>query len=144
MKFPTWLPIYGDQDFRGKCPKESVEQVTFFNRMRAQYPDSYGLLALHPKNEAKRSGRDFQALNKDKAMGLSPGASDIIIPGNPTFVCELKRRDHTVSAWQQGQLPYLEAAHNAGCFVCVALGANAAMEAFEDWKKTAGMGKKSC
>lgn len=133
MKFPTFLKVYGETEFRGKCPKESMEQATFFNRLRREYPESYGLLALHPKNEAKRAGRDFQTLSKDKALGLAVGASDIIIPASPAFVCELKRRDHTLSAWQEGQLKYLEAAHESGAFTCVALGCDAAWEAFGEW-----------
>lgn len=136
MKFPPFLKVYGSTDFRGKCPKESIEQATFFNRLRREYPDSYGLLALHPKNEAKRQGRDFQRLSKDKALGLAVGASDIILPGAPAFVCELKRRDHTQSKWQEGQLAYLEAASEAGCFVCVALGCDGAWEGFGEWVST--------
>jgi len=133
MKFPQWLKIYGDTSFRGDCPQESAEQITFFGQLRGQHPDTLGRLALHPKNEEKRKGRQFQQLARDKAMGLAPGASDIIIPGCPAFVCEMKRQDHTKSKWQDGQLEYLEAAHNAGAFVCVALGWEAAMEAAADW-----------
>ena len=46
---------------------------------------------------------------------------------------QLKRRDHMQSAWQDGQVEYLTAAHQAGVFACVALGCNAAWEAFEEW-----------
>lgn len=133
MKFPTWLPIYGDPDYRGDCPKEAAEQATFFNQLRKHYPDSYGILALHPKNEGKRSGAQFQQLARDKALGLSPGAADVVIPGSPAFILEIKRRDHTKSSWQPGQIPYLEAAHKAGCFVGVALGWQGAWEAFCEW-----------
>ena len=133
MKFPEWLPVYGAKDYRGKCPKEALEQMTFFNRVRTRWPDTIGVLALHPKNEEKRAGRQFRTLEKDKAMGLCKGASDIIIVGNPSFVCELKRLDHTLCSWQDGQIEYLEAAQKQGSFVCVALGANAAIEAVEQW-----------
>ena len=132
MKFPEWLPLYGDINYRGKCPSEAVEQVTFFNALRVGYKKSYGLIAVHPRNEGKRS--HYQAA-RDKAEGMTPGASDIIIPGNPAFVCELKRQDHTKSRWQDNQLEYLEAAHNAGAFVCVALGYKAAWEAFNEWRE---------
>lgn len=133
MKFPPWLKVYGSTDFRGDCPKESAEQITFFGQVRAKHPDTVGKLALHPKNEEKRSGKDFQRLERDKAMGLSPGASDIVIPGSPAFVCEMKRQDNTKSQWQEGQIEYLEAAKAQGAFVCVALGWEAAMEAVEEW-----------
>lgn len=134
MRFPDWLPVYGDKTFRGACSIEDVEQMTFFNKLRREYPDSYGLIALHPKNEAKLIGGQFRALSKDKAMGMAPGASDIIIPGAPAFVVEMKRRDHTKSSWQPGQIEYLEAAMKAGAFVAVALGWEAAWDAFCDWK----------
>jgi hypothetical protein len=138
MKFEPWLKVYGELDYRGECPQESAEQITFFGQLRAMYPETLGKLALHPKNEEKRKGRQFQQLSRDKAMGLSPGASDIIIPGCPAFVCEMKRQDHTKSKWQDGQLKYLEEAHKAGAFVCVALGWKAAIQAVRDWQESIG------
>ena len=66
---------------------------------------------------------------RERIEGMVAGAPDIIIPGNPTFVCELKRLDHTKCRFQYGQLEYLEAAHKAGAFVCVALGYQAALDA---------------
>lgn len=131
MKIPEWLPYYGDMDYRNKkCPTETAEQITFFNQLRAMYPDTYGKIALHIRNEAKRTVQ--QAL-RHKAEGMVSGASDIVIPGSPSFVCELKRADHTCSRWQDGQIDYLEAAKNNGSFVCVAFGWSAAMEAFKEW-----------
>lgn len=134
MRFPKWLKVYGDASYRGGCPPESAEQITFFGQIRKAYPDTYGQLAVHPKNEGKRRGAQFQQLARDKALGLSPGASDIIIPGSPAFVVEMKRRDHTKSSWQPGQIEYLEAAMKAGAFVAVALGWEAAWDAFCEWK----------
>lgn len=130
MKFPSWIKVYGDQAFRGDCPAEAVEQVTFFNRLRREYPDTWGAVALHPRNERKRYRH--QAL-REISEGLSKGAPDIIIPGPRTFCCELKRKDHTKSRWQDGQRRWLKTAHDAGAFVCVALGWEAAMEAFNEW-----------
>lgn len=66
---------------------------------------------------------------------MATGASDIIIPASLSFVCELKRRDHTQSSWQPGQREYLTAAQDAGAFVCVALGWDAAWEAFNEWRR---------
>jgi hypothetical protein len=127
------FPVYGDTGFRGKCPVESLEQITFFRRVRDAYPDSYGLTALHPRNEGQKTGGQFGAVSRHKAEGMTPGAADIIIPGRQTFVCEMKRRDRTMCAWQDGQIEYLTAAHNAGAFACVAFGCDAAWEAFEEW-----------
>lgn len=134
MKIPDWLPVFGDTDYRGKCPLESAEQITFFNRLRREHPNTYGRIAVHPRNEQQLRGGQFRALARHKAEGMADGASDIIIPGALTFVCELKRKDHTKSKWQDGQVEYLEAAHNAGAFVCVALGYDAAWKAFEEWR----------
>jgi hypothetical protein len=122
MKFPDWLPVYGDTSFRGKCPLESAEQITFFNQIRSEHP--------------KLIGGQHRSIDKKKAEGMSVGASDIVIPGAPAFVCELKRRDHTKCSWQDGQVEYLEVAHNAGAFVCVALGWEAAWQAFSVWLST--------
>lgn len=132
MIFNDDLKVFGDKSFRGKCPTETAEQATFFNVLRRKYPDTYGAVALHIKNEGKRS---VQQLAKMKAEGgFIPGASDIVVPGSPTFICELKRKDHTLSSWQPGQQKYLLTAHGLGCYVCVALGYEAAIEAFEEWK----------
>ena len=131
MKFPNWLNVYGDISFRGDCPSETAEAVTFFAKIRREYPDSYGLIATHIRNEGKRT---FHQTIRQQSEGMTKGAPDIIIPGNPTFICELKRQDHTKSKFQDGQLEYLEAAQNAGAFVCVALGYKAAYEAFIYWK----------
>lgn len=131
MKFPEWINVYGDQSFRDKkCPPESAEQVTFFNYIRTKYPDSYGLIAIHPRNEGKRS---YGQVSRQKAEGLTTGAADIIIAGYPSFVCELKRQDHTLCTWQKGQQEFLKACAENGAFVCVALGAKPAIEAFEEW-----------
>ena len=131
MKFPDWLRVYGDIDYRGECPTEAAEQAAFFARIRKEYPDTWGKLALHPKNEGKRRGGQFRQLASDKALGLNPGAADIIIPVG--FACEMKRKDHTKSRWQEGQIKYLKAVHDTGGFACVALGWEAAWRALEEW-----------
>lgn len=127
------FPVYGDASFRGKCPREDVEQVTFFNRLRQRHPETWGILGLHPRNEGMKQRGQFSSVQKHAAEGMTKGASDIIIPGCPAFVGEIKRRDHMQSAWQDGQVEYLTAAHQAGAFACVALGCDAAWEAFEEW-----------
>ena len=130
MKLPSDIPIYGDTSFRGKCPKETPEQVTFFSRIRREFPDSFGILALHPRNEGKRT---LLQAAKERSEGMTTGATDIVIPGAPAFVCELKRRDHTQSTIADEQLRYLRAAKEAGCFTCIALGCDAAWTAFLEW-----------
>lgn len=126
MNLPHDIKVYGDTEYRGACPKEALEQVTFFNRLRREYPDTLGIIAFHVRNEGKRT--HLQAAT-EKAEGMTAGAPDILIPGAPAFVCELKRRDHTQSELRAAQLTYLRAAQASGCFVCVALGVDAAWEA---------------
>jgi len=133
MKFPAGLRVYGDLAFRGACPKEDVEQASFFGRIRREYPETWGVLALHPRNEGLLVGGQFHAIRKHRAEGMTAGAPDIVIPGSPAFLCELKRQDHTKSAWQEGQQAYLAAAMAAGAFACVALGAAAAWSALAEW-----------
>ena len=104
MLLPNDIKIYGNTEYRGTCPKETLEQVTFFSRLRRQYPDTLGLIAFHVRNEGKRN--HLQAA-KEKSEGMTTGAADIIIPGAPTFVCELKRRDHTQSSISDQQVAEL-------------------------------------
>ena len=130
MKFPDWLPVYGDTRYRGPCPAESVEQATAISYIRREWPDTYGVLALHPRNEGKRNWRQAA---KHRAEGMMTGASDIIIPARVPFVCEIKRLDHTKSSWECGQKEYLAAAQNEGSFACVALGAAGARAALAEW-----------
>jgi hypothetical protein len=105
--------------------------VTFFARLRRQYPDSYGLLALYPRNEGRRT---HLQVAKEKSEGMTTGATDIIIPGRQTFVCELKRRDHTKSKLGEEQLAFMRAAQAAGACVCIALGVDEAWAAFQSWR----------
>lgn len=125
------IPVYGNTKFRGACPTEDAEHVTFLNVIRREYPTTWGALIIHPKNEGKRT---VGQASWDKARGsVTKGASDFILPAAFSFVCEMKRRDHTKSRWQDGQQDYLLAARDAGAFICVALGWEAAMEAFDAW-----------
>lgn len=130
MRFPTWLPVYGDKKYRGKCLKEETEQINFFSWLHLNHPDLHRL-AIHPKVESKR-GWVMAEIDK-KTGAMNKGASDVVIPGCPSFVCEIKRRDHTQSQWQKGQRDYLFSAHCAGSFVCVALGAEGAKLAINDY-----------
>ena len=130
MKFPTDITVWGDTDYRGDCPSEAAEQIAFFNKLRTAYPTTLGLVALHPRNEGKRS--HYQA-QRQKAEGLTVGAADVIIPGRPALVLELKRLDHTNSRWQEGQIEYLRAAQALGAVACVALGWQAGMDAVASW-----------
>jgi hypothetical protein len=130
MQFPEWLPVYGDQKYRNKkCPVESAEQITFFNTLRRDYPE-LAIIAIHPRNEGKRTAQQTQ---RQKAEGMTAGASDIIIPTLRPFICELKRQDHTLCHWEPEQLKYMATAQTMGAFVCVALGYKAALEALEVW-----------
>jgi len=131
---PCNIPIFGDPDYRTQhCALEAQEQSAFFEQIRAQYPDSWGLLATSIQNEA---GKDVAVRTAiAKKAGLVTGAPDIIIPGRMTFLCELKRKDRTKSRIGTAQLDYLLAAQKAGAFVCIALGSEAAWKAFQYWRE---------
>lgn len=120
------VPIYGDITNRDKkCPVESVEQITFFNKIRREYPDSWGKIATHIRNEGKKS---VQQVRREKAEGMVKGASDMIIG---SFYCELKRKNHTLCKVSDDQITYLTAINDLGYFGCIALGYEAAYEAFQ-------------
>lgn len=131
------IKVYGNTEFRGDCAKEDAELMTFFNELKRLYPD-LGRIAIHPDNEGLVIGTGHLHHAKQKAKGaINKGAADIVIVGNPTFVCEMKRQDHTKSRWQDGQLEFLEYSLKNGAFVCIALGYESALEAVKDWIKKA-------
>lgn len=130
MILPSTIRLFGDPSFRGPCETENASQVTLFAAIRRQWPTTWGKLAFHPRNEGKRT--IGQAMWQ-KAEGLTEGTVDLIIPARVSLVLELKRKDHTKSKWQPGQVEYLEAAQSAGAFSCVALGWEAALEAVRTW-----------
>jgi len=130
---------FGDLEFRGKCPPEAQEQVTFFNRLRREYPDTLGLVAINPRNEGLKTAGQFAAVSRHRAEGMTVGAADIVVPGRVSFVCELKRLDYTQSAWQDGQQDYLRAVAGLGGFACVAFGVDAAWAALAYWKGRHGL-----
>ncbi len=125
------IPIYGDTTWRGECPLESAEQQTFFNQLRKAFPGTLGIIASHQRNEGKRS---HSQTARHRADGMTTGACDIIIPGCPSFCCELKRLDHTQSRISDDQIKYLLAAQEQGSFVCIALGWRAAWDAMTEWQ----------
>lgn len=129
MNIPDWLRVYGDKGYRGTCPTENAEQVAFFDYIRLKHP-SIAEIAIHQRNEGVRS---YGQARWHKREGLTKGAADIIIPSFVPFVCELKRKNHTLSKWSDGQLDYLKRAHVEGAYACVAFGFDACVRAFENW-----------
>lgn len=104
--------------------------MAFFSYIRRVHP-VIAEVATHQRNEGKRT---FAQARWQKKEGLTTGAADILIPGKPSFVCEMKRADHTKSKWKDGQQEYLKTAQALGSFVCVALGWEAAVQALNDWR----------
>lgn len=129
MIFPDGVPVYGDKSFRDKkCPKEDAELITFFNQLRRRSP-ALAAVALHIKNEGQRTGE--QAIRERAKGALKTGATDIVITASRSFICELKRKDHTLSRLEGAQKQQLLAGMEVGAFACIALGWEAAFEALE-------------
>ena len=127
MNVPKEIRIYG-QKIKGCKIPESAHSITFFNTLRTKYPE-YAGACFHVRNEGKRTP---QQIEREKAEGFLTGVSDIILPGSPSFVCELKSQSTTAKTSNE-QIKFLLAAQSHGAFVCVALGHEAAMNAFCDW-----------
>ena len=123
------LVVYGDPDWRGKCPLEAAEAISFFCHLRAEFPE-LAKVATHIRNEGKRTKRQGYQHQQE---GMNTGASDVIIPVCPPIVMEMKRRDHTLSSISKEQVDYLVAAASGGAFTGVALGAAGAMEMVRAW-----------
>ncbi|AHK11710.1 holliday junction resolvase [Shewanella sp. phage 1/41] len=128
-KIPPQIPVFGDTTFRGACPMETAEQISFLSLLRAEFPEM-AEIAVHIRNEGKRTKRQGA---QQKVEGMNTGASDIIIPCNPPILIELKRRDHTQSSSSAKQLKYLIDSHAQGAFACYALGAVGAIMAVRAW-----------
>lgn len=111
----------------GKHPSEAAEMATFFS----QLPDNLKRIALHIRNEGSMS--HAQVMKLKIGGGYIKGASDIIIPGNPTFVCEMKSLSKT-SRVAREQKEYLNAAADNGAFAVLAYGYKSALEAVKDWE----------
>ena len=123
------IRIYGSQIKGCKIP-ESAHMITFFNTLRREYPE-YAKCCLHIRNEGKRTR---QQIEREKAEGFVTGAADIILVGNPSFVCEMKSQSPSAKISQE-QIEFLLAAQSLGAFARIALGHKAAIEAFKDWQK---------
>ena len=123
------IPIYGDLEFRGKCPTETAEQISFLSLLRRDFPE-LAEIAVHIRNEGKRTKRQGA---QQKMEGMNTGASDIVIPCEPPILIELKKHDHTASKTSSDQVKYLFRARKLGAFACYALGAAGAMEAVRAW-----------
>lgn len=130
MRFEGRIPVYGDPAFRGVCPTETADQITAIGMIKERWPELHAIM-IHPKNEGKRTPQ--QVYYERQMGGINTGASDMIFPACPPLVIELKRRDHTKSRWQPGQLDYLKACKQQGAFVCVALGWQGVIQAIEAW-----------
>lgn len=121
------IRYYGEK-LPGKQPTESAEMKTFFNIIRRDYPE-IGAVAVHIRNEGQRNIRQTQS---QKAEGMVKGAADIMIPGAPAFVCEMKSQGKGARVSPE-QTAYLEAAAGLGAFCCVAYGHGAALDALREW-----------
>lgn len=123
--------IFGARE-KGRWPKESADQITFFNWLEREHPE-YSAVALHVRNEGNKT---IEQVMRQKAEGMRTGAADIIICGSPAFVCELKSKNKSAKI-SEAQESFLNSAHNIGAFACVVYGHAAAKEAFLLWKSTA-------
>lgn len=117
------------ESFIKNAPSEEDEQITFFNQLRKHKPE-LGEIAIHIKNEGKRN---INQVMKDKANGMVTGAVDIVIPGAPTLLIELKKRSKRAKV-SDAQINYMECAAKQGAMCYVCYGWELAMEAVEEWE----------
>lgn len=117
--------VFGDEDFRGKCPDEKTASQTLVTQTRIRYPET---VFLHVKNEGDRDGKQWEF---EQAMGFRTGASDYLFIGNPTMALELKQTNHKNSKITDAQIKFLVDIKNAGGIAALALGGVNAVEAME-------------
>ena len=130
MKIPPSIKIYGES-VKGCKVTEANHMTTFFNTLRLKHPE-YAAIALHIRNEGKRT---HSQISREKAQGgFVTGCADIIVPGNPSLVIEMKSRSKSAKISPE-QIAYLLNAQELGSVCCITLGHEAAMDAFNDWLK---------
>ena len=127
LDIPLDIPVYGT--FTVNAPTESDEQKMFFAWLRKYHP-KIAACASSVRNEGRRT---WGQIKHQKAEGLNKGTSDTFIPGSPSFCCEFKKRIKSAKA-TQSQIDYLRAAQRNGSFICIALGFDGAVMAFEEWR----------
>lgn len=111
-----------DSGYRGDCPKEETDQISYGLWMQHRFPD---VLWFHVPNETgTRSGPQF--VEKRRRMGVRSGVSDnVILTRGINHKCaliELKRRDKTKSKVSKSQTDVLEEAILEGHFGAIAYG----------------------
>jgi hypothetical protein len=138
------VPIIGDTELRGECKKEDPELASFMAWVRHNYPE-YKNLVFHPENEMQTNGgASFAYHAKSKAKGRLDGLCDIVcLPislGAPALLIELKRVNFAKSLANKAQKEHflnqimlLSSQKKHGAVVCVALGADNAKQAFNDY-----------
>lgn len=119
LKSGVWV---FDSGYRGDCPKEETDQISYGLWMQHSFPD---VLWFHVPNETgTRSGPQF--VEKRRRMGVRRGVSDnVILTHGINHKCgliELKRRDKTKSTVSKSQNQVLEAAVAEGHFGAIAYG----------------------
>lgn len=120
---------------KNKVPTEDAELITFFNQLRLLYPD-VAKIAVHVKNEGQRFRNQMQ---QERIRGFIKGTPDIIIPGCPTLLIELKRRiarENEIKHYSKAtpeQLAYLAAAREFGAQAHVCFGYEEALSVVDKW-----------
>lgn len=111
-----------DSGYRGDCPKEETDQISYGLWMQHRFPN---VLWFHVPNETgTKSGPQF--VEKRRRMGVRSGVSDnVILTRGINHKCaliELKRRDKTKSKVSKSQTDVLEEAIVEGHFGAIAYG----------------------
>lgn len=118
--------IYGET-ISGNTPSESAEMATFFNKL----PPHIKSVAIHVRNEGIRDARLISKMRLEG--GFVKGCPDIIVPGCPTLLIEMKSRSKS-SKVSNEQIKYLDSAYELGAMCCICYGYEAAMEALQEWE----------
>lgn len=141
------VEIVGDVSYRGECNKEDGELATLHQKIAFDFPE-YADLAFHVPNEftadKSKGNAKFAHMAKRKSKGVKSGMCDyVVLPirlGAPPFLCEMKRRDISLSLkTRKNKLHYLEqiellaSQKRHGAIAFVSLGAEYAYQKFIEY-----------
>ena len=134
LDMPDGVMLFGDPDYRGECPAEDSDLISFVAWLKYNWPELESCI-IHTPNEG---GLPVQARMQQKKKGVLFRCPDIIVMTVPAFCMELKRRNPAKSLARaedrkrfSEQVDVLASMQKQGNFSCAALGIDAAREA---WK----------
>ena len=144
LELPDEVMLFGDIDYRGECPAEDSDLISFVAWLKYNWPELENCI-IHTPNEGDLP---VQARMQQKKKGVLFRCPDVIVMTVPAYCMELKRRNPSKSLSSEEdrsrfreQVGVLVSMQKQGNFSCAALGLDAAKES---WKYFLAWRERRC